>query len=87
MISDNSTWFLYLIQTRCGKIYTGITKNLIRRWMQHNKGRKFGGAKFLSIYPPEKVIYWEIHESQSKAMIREKEVKRFTHKKKIQMAN
>lgn len=37
-------WIVYLIQTTNGKIYTGITNNLERRFKAHQKKNK--GARF-----------------------------------------
>ncbi|ACH88537.1 endonuclease [Helicoverpa armigera multiple nucleopolyhedrovirus] len=37
-------WCLYLIRAKGDMLYTGITKNISRRFYQHNKGR---GAKCL----------------------------------------
>lgn len=84
-ISDQ-TWFIYLIETHCGKIYTGITKNLLRRWKQHCLGVKGKGARFLQIYPPKELIYWEIVENHSRAIKREIEIKKFNAKKKLKLA-
>lgn len=40
----SSSWSIYLIRTRDGALYTGITNDLPRRLRQHEQGR---GAKAL----------------------------------------
>jgi len=37
-------WFLYLIETSSGQLYTGITTNVARRLAEHEAGK---GAKYL----------------------------------------
>jgi putative endonuclease len=42
-----SQWWVYMVETEKGKLYTGITTDLARRLRQH-KGELKGGAKFFS---------------------------------------
>ena len=47
MLSDqNPVWSLYLIKTAQGKIYTGITTDVKRRFKEHQAGGRLA-AKFL----------------------------------------
>lgn len=46
MGNQKSVWSLYLIKTAQGKIYTGITTDVDRRFNEHQKGSKLA-AKFL----------------------------------------
>lgn len=47
MLSEQkSVWSLYLIKTSQGKIYTGISTDIKRRFQEHQAGGKIG-AKFL----------------------------------------
>lgn len=39
-------WFLYLIRTRSGMLYTGITTDIQRRFLEHQTGGN-KGARFL----------------------------------------
>lgn len=41
-----SSWFIYILQTSSGALYTGITTDVQRRLRQHN-GELNGGAKAL----------------------------------------
>lgn len=40
----DTIWFIYLVRNRLGHLYTGITTDVVRRYMQHSKGT---GAKAL----------------------------------------
>ena len=43
-MSTDSTWFIYLIKTAKGSLYTGITTDLENRLQTHASGK---GAKYL----------------------------------------
>ncbi|WP_084023354.1 GIY-YIG nuclease family protein [Xenorhabdus hominickii] len=49
-----SHWYLYLIRTRNGSLYTGITTDISRRFMQHTSGK---GAKALRGKGPLTIVY------------------------------
>ncbi|WP_034917209.1 MULTISPECIES: GIY-YIG nuclease family protein [Erwinia] len=42
--SEATGWRLYIIQTASGALYTGITNNVARRFLQHQSGK---GARAL----------------------------------------
>lgn len=67
-------WFVYIIETQSGKFYTGICKDINKRFEQH-LGIKKGGAKFFRSDPPALLIYEESHKTQSLALKREYEIK------------
>ncbi|GJQ60771.1 MAG: GIY-YIG nuclease family protein [Candidatus Scalindua sp. AMX11] len=41
-----NNWFLYLIRCKQGRLYTGITTDVERRFEEHNSGDK-RGSKYL----------------------------------------
>lgn len=41
---SESQWNLYIIETRTGTLYTGITTDVARRLLEHEQGK---GAKYL----------------------------------------
>ncbi|MBC7396622.1 MAG: GIY-YIG nuclease family protein [Bdellovibrionales bacterium] len=47
-------WVVYMIETQDGLIYTGITKNLERRFAEHQENGK--GAKFFRSSRPKKIL-------------------------------
>lgn len=73
-------WFVYLIECRSGKFYCGITNDLIRRWNQHLDG---AGAKFTRSDPPVEMLGYEIVDSKSAALKRERAIKDLNRKLKI----
>ena len=75
------SWFLYIIKTEKGRLYTGITTDLARRFNEH-LGDISKGAKFFRSDKPEKIVYSEPHENRSSASIREAEIKRLSRKQK-----
>lgn len=69
------------MQTHSGKLYTGITTDLERRFLEHKGPRR--GAKFFRISRPEKIIFREKHKNRSSATIREMEIKKMTRPQKL----
>jgi putative endonuclease len=51
-----SDWYLYMIQTAAGQLYTGISTDPSRRLRQHS-GELRGGAKALRGKGPLRLIY------------------------------
>lgn len=87
-MKKNSPWFVYMIQTRCGKLYTGITTNIERRFQEHvdiyhARGNK--GAKFFRGHKPETIVHSEICQSRSEASKREYQIKSMSKKAKISL--
>ena len=65
-------------------LYTGVTNNLLRRIMEHrNKSIK----GFTSHYNICKLVYYEITHDVQAAIIREKQIKAGSRKKKIDLIN
>jgi putative endonuclease len=77
-------WYLYMIETTCGKLYTGITTNIEKRFNDHSTGK---GAKFFRIFKPLKVVHEELFENRSEASKREIEIKKLSRSQKIRLIN
>jgi putative endonuclease len=58
------TWFVYLLECQNGKIYTGITTDVQRRFHEHLKGT---GAKFTRANPPVQILAFKHCMSRSEA--------------------
>ena len=69
-----------MIETKSGKLYTGITNNLDLRFAAHLDGRK--GARFFRFSSPEKIVFRESHPGRSEASKRESEIKKMTRAQK-----
>ncbi len=74
-------WEVYIIQTKSGKFYTGITNDLERRFNAH-KTRQ-GGARFFRFSSPEKIVYRESHPNRQEASRRECAIKKMSRKEKM----
>ena len=77
-------------------LYTGVTNNLPRRVLEHKSGT---GSKFTSKYNIDKLVYFECGDDVSAAtpalqrtqcgasVVREKQIKAGSRKKKIDLVN
>lgn len=74
-------WEVYIIRTESGKLYTGITTDLDRRFADHQKGSR--GAKFFRISGAEKIVHREAHPNRSEASKRESQIKKMNLDQKL----
>ena len=65
-------------------LYTGVTNNLYRRVLQH---RSYEGGGFTRKYNLSKLIYYEVTGDVAAAILREKQIKAGSRKKKIALVN
>ena len=79
-MSDNE-WTVYIIMTRSGKLYTGITRDVARRFAEHLEGAK--GAKFFRFDPPERIVFAEKCADRSAASKREAAIKQMSRRQKL----
>ena len=82
MEKNSSSWYVYIIECKDGKLYTGITNNLEGRIKQHNRGR---GCRFTKYRSPVKLLYNEECISKAMALSREARIKSFTRAKKLEL--
>lgn len=78
-------WFVYIVLTTCGKLYTGITTDIERRFKEHSdvsKGEGNKGAKYFRGHQPLKVVYSEKCLNRSDASSREYKIKAMSVAKK-----
>ena len=73
-------WYLYILECRDGKLYTGITDNLERRFKEHFSGK---GGHYTKYSSPQKIIYKETFNSRVMAEDREIQVKGWSQAKKL----
>ncbi len=84
-MAEESSWEVYIIRTTSGKLYTGITTNLDRRFADHLQGRK--GARFFRFSTPESIVYREPHPNRSSASQRECRIKKMTRQQKLDLTS
>ena len=75
-------WFLYIIRASNGKLYTGITTDIERRFLEH-KTSKTKRAKFFRASSPKTIVYTEKHSTRSKALKRECVIKSLSRMEKL----
>lgn len=79
-----SGWFVYLIRTKNGSLYTGVTRDVARRFEEHNSaGPK--AAKALRGRGPLTLAFHCAMRSKSDALKLEVEIKRWPKRKKEQL--
>lgn len=75
----SASWYLYIIETECGMLYTGITTDLDRRLAEHQgKAGKKKGAKFFRGRRAKSIRYAEKMADRSFASKREYEIKKLS---------
>jgi putative endonuclease len=74
-------WFLYLIRTRHGTLYTGITTDVDRRLAEH-EGAGAKGSKYLRSRAPLQLVYRATIGSRALAQQVESQVKSLPKRKK-----
>ena len=70
-----STWYLYLIECKNGRLYTGITVDLIARFEKHQRGK---GAMFTRLNPVLRIIAATPFDGRSDASKAEHQMKQLT---------
>ena len=81
-LSSSKGWLVYVVETRGGKLYTGITVSLRRRMEQH-AGLRTGGAKAFRADPPARLRYAETAANRADATRREMALKRLARADKL----
>jgi len=74
------SFYVYILLCSDGSFYTGYTKDLDARTNLHQNGK---GAKYTKAHKPQKIAYVELFDSRTKAMKREREIKKLSHQQKI----
>ena len=74
-------FFVYILANATNKVlYTGVTNDLERRCSEHKKKLVNG---FTQKYNVDKLVYFESFDYIDKAILREKQIKGYSRKKKI----
>ena len=79
-----SGWFVYLIRTRSGSLYTGVTRDVARRFEEHASGGP-KAAKALRGRGPLTLAFQCAMRSKSDALKLEVQIKRWPKAKKEQL--
>lgn len=74
---------MYLLECSDGTLYTGITTDIRRRFLEHKDGI---GSRYTRSHGAKKIIYSEEHKNRSNALKREAEIKRMKRGEKLLLA-
>jgi putative endonuclease len=80
-----SSWYLYMVQTANGMLYTGISTDPRRRLRQHS-GELTGGAKALRGKGPLSLVYIQSLSDKSAAAKAEYQLKQLSRSAKLALA-
>jgi len=75
----NKTYYVYIVASWSGVLYTGVTNNLERRVYEHQKGLVPGFSKK---YKTHRLVYYESSNNVESAIVREKQIKGWIRSKK-----
>jgi len=74
---------VYILASRpFGTSYIGVTSDLVSRSWQHRNGQ---GSAFTSGYGVKTLVYFELHESMENAIVREKRLKAWKRRWKVDL--
>jgi putative endonuclease len=79
-----STWYLYLVRTLDNRLYTGITTDVDRRFLQHQSGK---GAKALRGKGELKLAFSHLVGDRSAALRLEYRIKQLTKAQKERLVS
>lgn len=71
--------YTYILKCADNSYYTGSTKDIGRRFLQHQAGE---GANHTAKRLPVSLVYLEVHDRIDKAFYREKQIQKWSRKKK-----
>ena len=76
-------FFVYMLASqRNGTLYTGVTSDLLKRMYEHKEGKEEG---FTKKYGVKNLVYFEPHENAEAAITREKRIKEWKRKWKLEL--
>jgi putative endonuclease len=76
-------WTVYIIRCDDETLYTGITTDMDRRFMEHLAQPR--GAKYFNGRKPREVVYQETGHTRSSASRREAAIKRLSRDQKLEL--
>ncbi len=73
-------WYLYLLECTDGSLYTGITVDVERRFLEHLSGK---GARYTRSHKPIRLVGLRLFSSRSEVLRAELAIKRLPREKKL----
>ena len=82
----NYNFFVYILTNVHRQVfYTGVTNDLLRRTLEHEDDSKNDRKSFAGRYNCIYIVYWERFQYVDHAIAREKQIKGWTRKKKLEL--
>jgi putative endonuclease len=75
-------YYVYIMTSKTGTLYTGFSGNLELRDSQHKAGE---GSKFTQKYRVRRLVYYEVAGDVFSAIQQEKQIKKWRREKKIKL--
>jgi putative endonuclease len=75
-------YYVYIMLSKAGVLYVGVTNDIKRRVNEHKKGR---GSDFTKRYEVNKLVYFETKRNGTSAIKREKQIKAWRREKKVKL--
>ena len=75
-------WYVYILECEDKSLYTGCTNDLEKRFEAHKNGK---GGKYTRSHVPEKIVFSEKHIKKVLALKRERGIKNWTRKQKLEL--
>jgi putative endonuclease len=72
-------WFLYMLKCSDATLYTGVAKDIEKRFKVHSSGK---GARYTRARLPLEIVYRETCKSRTDALVREFKIKKLNPKHK-----
>jgi putative endonuclease len=79
---NQGRFFVYILASRSRILYTGVTRDLLRRVHQHRKAEVPG---FSRKYQVNRLVYFEETSSAISAFERERQIKGWSREKKLRL--
>jgi putative endonuclease len=76
---EDGSWQVYVIECESGAWYTGITKDLTKRFKAHAEGK---GAKYMRMDKPRRIVAAKACDSKSEALKLEASLKKLERPEK-----
>ena len=84
-MAEEKLYYIYIMTNKYNNVlYTGVTNDLQRRVIEHKTGK---GSSFTKKYKVYKLVYFESGDDIELAILREKEIKGGSRRKKVELIN
>jgi len=75
-------YYVYIMASLSGTLYTGVTNSIRRRSYEHKCG---DGSNFTARYEVDRLVYYEVFQYVNNAIAREKQIKGWRRSRKASL--